>query len=175
MNGKIQQEVERLLDSTTAARYKCPFCGARRGISWDPKVGDTGVVHCFSCQTGLTGVQVLAKLWHGSADDTYVGKVCEKMGVDLDTDEVSRAVRRAKGRHEPERSDAEERLLRVERARERMRPVEASLYDALVEESRCTPHEDESKRLRRDIETLITSVLNRPHFLDTIDGNDDRS
>lgn len=169
MNGKIPKEVSRQLESTTGDRYKCPFCDARRGVSWDPEQGDTGVLYCFSCRIGLSGIQCLAKMWFGSPTDENVGKALQRLDADLDTDEIDSAIRRAERNHEPDRSEAQKRLLRVERARERMTPVETSLYDALVSESRCTPHEEESDRLREDIATLVSTALSRQHFLDGID------
>lgn len=166
MNDKIAREVSTELESTQGDRFKCPFCKARRGISWSPDAGDTGLLHCFGCQLGMTGVQFLARLWHGTVTDDTIAKVCEELDADLDTDRVDRAERRVRRRRESSTSDAEKRLLRVERARDRMTPTETRLYDALVEESRVTPHEEESKTLREDIALIVNTALSRNHFLD---------
>jgi ribosomal protein L37AE/L43A len=50
------------LETTQGGRYRCPFCDARRGLSFDEDVGDSGVWHCFSCQRGGDGVELYAEL-----------------------------------------------------------------------------------------------------------------
>jgi len=50
------------LEATQGDRYRCPWCDARRGLSFDPDVGDSGVWHCFSCERGGDGVELYAEL-----------------------------------------------------------------------------------------------------------------
>lgn len=166
MSERLKDAVESELEATQGDRYKCPFCKARRGITWD-RDGDTGVIHCFGCHVGLSGAQFLAKLWEGATDDKTVGKILAKYDIDSDLDDVDRAERRARQRERE--SAAEKMLLRIERARDRMRPLEEKRYNALVEEARVTPHEEESDALREDIESIITTALTRSHFLDGFD------
>ena len=55
-------DLTRDLEATQGDRYRCPFCDARRGLSYDPDTGDSGVWHCFSCQRGGDGVELYAEM-----------------------------------------------------------------------------------------------------------------
>jgi len=67
------------LDRTTPQRFRCPWCEARRGFSYEPEKGDSGVYHCFACGAGGNGVHLYAAL-----RNTDLAGALDAFGIDRD-------------------------------------------------------------------------------------------
>ena len=97
-------DLARDLESTTGQRYRCPFCDARRGFSFDADEGESGVWHCFACQRGGDGVELYMELRHAELSEAL-----EAFGIERSTlsRDVKRKEKRAPRPAVPEKSDAE--------------------------------------------------------------------
>jgi ribosomal protein L37AE/L43A len=92
------------LEATQGDRYRCPFCSARRGLSFEPEKGDSGVWHCFSCQRGGDGVELYTELRNTDLQDALDAFGIDRGGAD---EAVKEKARRAPKPSTPEYSDAE--------------------------------------------------------------------
>jgi len=92
------------LEATQGDRYRCPFCSARRGLSFDPDVGDSGVWHCFSCKRGGDGVELYAELRNTDMRDAL-----DAYGIDRSSlsGEVKRKEKQAPKPETPDYTDEE--------------------------------------------------------------------
>jgi len=97
-------DLTRDLEQTTGDRYRCPFCDARRGLSFDPDEGESGLWHCFSCQRGGDGVELYAELHHADLSEAL-----DAFGISRsDTQRrIKRKEKQAPRPTVPEKSDAE--------------------------------------------------------------------
>jgi len=92
------------LEATQGDRYRCPWCDARRGLSFDSDVGDSGVWHCFSCSRGGDGVELYAELRNTDLQDALDAFGISRASL---SGEVKRKEKRAPKPSTPEYTDAE--------------------------------------------------------------------
>jgi len=98
-------DLTQYLRETQGGRYQCPLCDARRGLSFDPDEGDSGLWHCFSCDAGGDGVDLYMIL-----HDADVAEALDALGIDRSSSKsgsIKRKERQAPIPTAPDRSDAE--------------------------------------------------------------------
>ena len=152
-------DLTRDLEATQGGRYRCPFCDARRGLSYDPDTGDSGVWHCFSCQRGGDGVELYAEMHNVELSEALQAYGISRESVSRD---VKRKAEKAPRPPLPEYSDAEWR----ERARAwKMMSTEEVRLRALYRERRTQARErrdrDAFDKWQGKMDALCESVLER--------------
>jgi len=152
-------DLTRDLEATQGDRYRCPFCDARRGLSYDPDTGDSGVWHCFSCQRGGDGVELYAEMHRVELREALQAFGIRRESVSGD---VKRKEQRAPKPTTPDYSDAEQ----AERTRawKAMTKEEVRLRD-LYRQRRAKAQEtrdrDGFERWQEKIDDLFAHVLRR--------------
>lgn len=165
--------LSRDLEQTTGDRYRCPFCDARRGLSFDPDEGESGLWHCFSCQRGGDGVELYAELHHADLSEAL-----DAFGISRsDTKrQIKRKEKQAPRPTVPEPSEAQWKELH--RAYQAMSEEEIWLRDQYRRRRALAAAErdrDEFERWHGKWTALHKHVLRREmgahHDVDRIDAN----
>ena len=88
-------------------RFECPRCGSSRGVSLTPGENDTGLAHCFTCDTGWTGAQLYVAWGLGDMADAL-----EAFGVESDpsTEDVAKHRRNVAAARRKQRQRNQERV-----------------------------------------------------------------
>lgn len=147
------------LTETQGGRYQCPFCDARRGLSFDPGIGESGVGYCFSCQWGGDGVELYAEV-----RNTDLAAALDAYGIDRSglRQEAREKEENAPHPTTPEYTDEEwkERC----RAWQAMNTEELRLradYRARRVRAQENRDQDEFDRWQRRLDDLFDHVLRR--------------
>jgi len=137
-------DLTRDLEQTTGDRYRCPFCDARRGLSFDADKGDSGVFYCFGCHEKGDGVDLYAFLRNVEVRDALEAFGIDRSGVSR---RVKKKEQQAPRPTVPEKSDAEWKELC--RAHQAMSDLELWLRDQYRRRRASAAHERDREEFDR--------------------------
>ena len=166
------------LDATQGDRFRCPLCGARRGLSIDEDKAETGVWHCFSCQEGGTGAELVA-----AVTGDPIADVLRRFGVEPEpSTDLRREVRSRPKAPDPLQLPEREDLPPEERARFWQVATAEDLwllrqYEGRVEAETFFGDDEERRRWLVKIADLMTNRIEAERIshdeYDRLDSNTD--